>query len=144
MAAMNARLASASAFCAAAAFLPRSRKLFLCEQMLERDRTRTGSSRSSSASSIMADLTAKFGQATDDDGDGLNDVFDDAVVGGQGVKGDGGSARPSNEQALFKEIEPLDENYVGAWMGTDERYKGLPTAELLRKQGGGPLGVPSR
>ncbi len=121
---------------AGAVFLPRSRPLFICERVLES----VDVQRSSAASDVMADLTALGKQSAEEmdaDGDGVNDLFDHATVDGLGVKapaqvpdeGKGAAGAPAAPS-----LTPLPENFLGAWMGKDERYCGLPTHELVKRQ----------
>jgi len=119
---------------AAAVFLPRTRKLFLCEHILEKMNF-AGTKQSTAASSVMADLVALNGKDSDEDNDGTNDVFDDATIDGGAAKHTSrGGAHFTVGRTASSEVEPIAENYLGSWMASDERYRGLPTDALLAKQ----------
>ena len=81
----------------------------------------------------MAELTALGKQSAaeqDQDDDGVNDLFDETTVEGVSVK----TPLPPQPLPAAPSVEPLEESFLGAWMGSDARYKGLTTKELVRKQ----------
>jgi len=122
-------------------YLPRHRPRFLSEHIIEsflarkagRRASFTGLMTGASASSLMGKL-ASARNDDDEDDNGVNDVFDDLLSREtKSSKVIGGA--PAEALAMpFRTIEPLRGKFIGAWMGHDDRFRGMSNEMLMDHQ----------
>jgi hypothetical protein len=105
-----------------AIFIPTMRRVFMSEFILKREQEQRGVKADAlSASALMSILsTAKL------------DTFDGLMP----------PTRNSERPEYIKRIEPLwgpgalyEERFIGAWMASEEEFKGMSPVELMEKQG---------